>query len=67
MKSKLLLKISLWLLIIGGLAWGLDGIAEINIFDVVILPISHALENIIDILIGLAAVLVGYDLLTKKS
>jgi uncharacterized membrane protein YuzA (DUF378 family) len=63
---KVLMRVSLWLLVIAGLAWGLEGLTEINLFDVVFLPVSHLLENGVEVLIGLAALLVGYDLLTKK-
>ncbi|MBU0573947.1 MAG: DUF378 domain-containing protein [Candidatus Margulisbacteria bacterium] len=63
---KVLAKISIWLLVLGGLAWGLEGIAEINIFDVLILPVSPILENIVDVIIGIAALVVAYDTITKK-
>lgn len=64
---KVIIKISMWLLVIGGLAWGLEGLIEINIFDVVFLPISPILENIVDILIGLAGLVGAYVLITHKE
>jgi uncharacterized membrane protein YuzA (DUF378 family) len=64
---KTIVKVSMWLLVIGGLAWGLEGLAEINIFDVLILPISPVLENAVDILIGLAALVGAYALITHKQ
>ena len=64
---KTLIKVSLWILVIGGLAWGLEGLTEINIFDMLILPISPVLENIVDIIIGLAALVAAWALVTKQA
>jgi len=64
---KIIVKVSMWLLVIGGLAWGLEGLTEINIFDVLIYPISPVLENIVDVIIGLAALVGAYVLITHKE
>ena len=65
---KAIVKISMWLLIIGGLAWGLEGLTEINIFDVVLLPIApHIVENIVEVIIGLAALVGAYVMITHKE
>ncbi|MBU0686518.1 MAG: DUF378 domain-containing protein [Candidatus Margulisbacteria bacterium] len=65
---KLLIKISLWLLVLGGLAWGLEGLTEINIFDAVLLPIApHIVENAVEVIIGLAALVGAYALITHKE
>ncbi|MFC1571861.1 hypothetical protein ACFL31_04865 [Candidatus Margulisiibacteriota bacterium] len=64
---KNVIKISYWLAVIAALAWGLEGLAEINIFDAVILPFApHIVENGVEVIIGLAGLIVGYDLITKK-
>ena len=65
---KLLIKISLWLLVFGGLAWGLEGLTEINIFDAVLLPIApHIVETLAEVIIGLAALVGAYALITKQQ
>lgn len=58
----------MWILVIGGLAWGLEGLTEINIFDVVILSVApHIVENAVEVIIGLAALIGAYALIVKKE
>lgn len=57
--------IAIWLLIIGGLAWGFEGLADRDVFEM-IAGKNHAIEIVIDLLIGLSALIVGYDTIAKK-
>ncbi len=50
-------KVSEWLLVIGGLNWGLVGAANFNLVDA-IFGLGSILSKIVYILVGLAAVVV---------
>jgi uncharacterized membrane protein YuzA (DUF378 family) len=63
---KTLGKVAAWLLVIGGLAWGIEGLTEINIFDK-LLGSVHILETLVDVLIGIAALYMAYVLLIEKE
>jgi uncharacterized membrane protein YuzA (DUF378 family) len=58
--------IAMWLLIIGGLAWGYEGLADRDVFEI-IAGKNHPVEVVIDLLIGLSALLIGYDMIAKKA
>jgi uncharacterized membrane protein YuzA (DUF378 family) len=58
--------IAMWLLVVGGLAWGFEGLADRDVFEI-ISGKNHPIEIVIDLLIGLSALLIGYDLITKKG
>jgi len=58
--------ISIWLLIIGGLAWGFEGLTDKDVFEM-ITSSYPMLETVIDVLIGLAALFVGYKVITSKE
>ncbi len=64
-------KLALWLVIIGGLNWGLVGIANFNLVSTIFGEMS-ILSRIIYILVGLSAVWLIYeqfmpDLMTAKK
>ncbi|MGV8176231.1 MAG: DUF378 domain-containing protein [Candidatus Bilamarchaeaceae archaeon] len=59
-----LMKVAMWLLVIGGLAWGLEGLTEINIFDMVFLGFGHVVETLVDVALGLSALYVAFGLAT---
>ena len=56
----MLSKIALLLTVIGGLNWGLVGLADFNLVNV-ILGFAPILERIVYILVGLSAIYVAYD------
>jgi uncharacterized membrane protein YuzA (DUF378 family) len=58
--------ITMWLLIIGGLAWGVEGLTDRDVFEM-IAGKNNPIEIAIDLLIGLSALLIGYDTITKKA
>lgn len=58
--------IAIWLLIIGGLAWGVEGLADRDVFEM-IAGNNHPIEIAIDLLIGLSALVIGYDAINKKA
>jgi uncharacterized membrane protein YuzA (DUF378 family) len=58
--------IAMWLLIIGGLAWGVEGLSDRDVFEM-IAGKNHAIEIVIDLLIGLSALVVGYDTISKRA
>lgn len=62
---KVIKMIAIWLLIIGGLNWGLQGLTGKD--AVVMLLGTSAIGNGIKVLIGLAALLVGFKALTSKE
>lgn len=58
--------VSIWLLIIGGLAWGFEGLTDKDVFEMIAGKYGM-LENVIDVLIGLSALFVGYKVITSKE
>lgn len=58
--------IAMWLLIIGGLAWGVEGLFDRDVFEM-IAGKNHAIEIVIDLLIGLSALVVGYDMISRRT
>jgi uncharacterized membrane protein YuzA (DUF378 family) len=58
--------IAMWLLIIGGLAWGVEGLTDRDVFEM-IAGKNHPIEIVIDLLIGLSALVIGYGAITKKA
>lgn len=60
----MLSKIALLLTVIGGLNWGLVGLADFNLVNV-ILGFAPILERIVYILVGLSAIYVAYDSFKK--
>jgi len=61
---KALHGISFVLLVIGGLNWGLVGIggfmnADYNVVHMILGPVSLALENVVYVLVGLSALVLG--------
>jgi len=62
---NMLVKLSLYLLIFSGLAWGIEAF-EINIFDTLLGSAPPIVETIADLLMGVAAIIVIIDLLQKK-
>ena len=56
----MLSKIALLLTVIGGLNWGLVGLADFNLVNV-ILGFAPILERIVYILVGFSAIYVAYD------
>jgi uncharacterized membrane protein YuzA (DUF378 family) len=63
---KALCKISAWILVLGGLAWGIEGLWEVNVFDAV-LGQAHVIESLVDIIIGIAALIVGYSMIKDNK
>ena len=65
-------KLVAWLLVIGGLNWGLVGLGEflgsdLNVIHLVLGPLGSAVENIVYVVVGLAALWKAYMLLGKSS
>ena len=58
--------VATWLLIIGGLGWGIEGLTDRDIFAM-IAGNNHPIEIAIDILIGLSALVGAYGAITKKQ
>lgn len=58
--------IAQWLLIIGGLAWGYEGLADRDVFEM-IAGKNHPIEVVIDVLVGLSALLVGFEMISKRD
>ena len=61
---KSLHMIAMWLLVIGGLLWGYTGLTQTDLLASVF---GMGLAGIIEILVGLSAVLVGWVMLTGKK
>lgn len=59
-------KIALWLLIIGGINWGLVGIFGFDLV-VTLFGVSTILSRIVYILVGLSAILLAYYELTSST
>lgn len=55
-----------WLVILGGLAWGIEGLTDRDIFEM-IAGKNNIIEVVIDVLIGLSALLVGFDRVSRKA
>lgn len=51
-------KIGMWLLVIGGLNWGIIGVADYNVLEVVLGSIPWLLQ-LVYILVGVSAVLLA--------
>ena len=58
--------IAMWLLIIGGLAWGVEGLSDRDVFEM-IAGKNHPIEIVIDLLIALSALVVAYDTISRKA
>ena len=63
-RNKMLGKIALILTIIGGINWGLVGVADFNLVNF-ILGFAPILERIVYILVGLSAIYAAYDSFKK--
>lgn len=61
----MLSKIALILTIIGGINWGLVGIANFNLVNF-LLGFAPVLERIIYIVVGLSAIYAAYDMAKSK-
>ncbi len=61
----MLSKIALILAIIGGINWGLVGIANFNLVNL-LLGFAPVLERIIYIVVGLSAIYAAYDMAKSK-
>ena len=59
-------KIALWLLIIGGLNWGLVGLFEFDLVAAIFGPLS-SFSRSIDILVGLSAIWLIYAELLPEN
>ena len=53
-----------WLLVVGGLLWGYEGLTGMNLLVSVV---GMQLANIVEIIVGIAALVVAYLKLTMKS
>jgi uncharacterized membrane protein YuzA (DUF378 family) len=58
--------IALWLLIIGGLAWGVEGLFDRDVFAM-IAGNNHPIEIVIDLLVAVSALVIGYDAVTRRA
>ena len=61
----MLSKIALILTIIGGINWGLVGVANFNLVSF-LLGFAPILEQIIYIVVGLSAIYAAYDMVKKS-
>jgi uncharacterized membrane protein YuzA (DUF378 family) len=64
-------KWGIWVLVVGGLNWGLAGLGyflgtNLNVINI-LLGSWPAVENIVYVVVGLCALLVGYTKLGKKA
>lgn len=53
-----------WLLVISGLLRGYEGLANVNLFEQLL---GSQLGMVGDVIIGIAAILVGYSMLAGKK
>lgn len=53
-----------WLLVVGGLLWGYEGLTGMNLLVSVL---GLQLANILEIIVGIAALVVAYLKLTTKT
>ncbi len=58
-------KIALILTIVGGINWGLVGIADFNLVNM-LLGFAPMLERIVYIVVGLSAIYAAYDMMQKS-
>ncbi len=58
-------KIALILTIVGGINWGLVGIADFNLVNM-LLGFAPMLERIVYIIVGLSAIYAAYDMVQKS-
>ena len=58
-------KIALILTIVGGINWGLIGIADFNLVNM-LLGFAPMLEKIVYIVVGLLAIYTAYDMVEKS-
>lgn len=58
-------KIALILTIVGGINWGLVGVANFNLVNM-LLGFAPMLERIVYIVVGLSAIYVAYDMVQKS-
>ena len=58
-------KIALILTIVGGINWGLVGIADFNLVNM-LLGFAPMLERIVYIVVGLSAIYAAYDMVQKS-
>ncbi len=58
-------KIALILTIVGGINWGLIGIADFNLVNM-LLGFAPMLEKIVYIVVGLSAIYTAYDMVEKS-
>lgn len=58
-------KIALILTIVGGINWGLVGIADFNLVNM-LLGFAPMLERIVYIVVGLSAIYTAYDMVEKS-
>ncbi len=56
--------ISRWLVVIGALLWGYEGITQSDLLGMVL---GGSLENLVNIVIGAAGLVVGYDMVSGKK
>ncbi|HVZ66765.1 MAG TPA: hypothetical protein VG917_00715 [Patescibacteria group bacterium] len=54
----------IWVLIVGGLLWGYDGLTGNNLL---VTSLGLSLANVIEIVVGIVAVIVAYLKLTGKK
>ncbi len=58
-------KIALILTIVGGINWGLVGVANFNLVNM-LLGFAPMLERIVYIVVGLSAIYAAYDMVQKS-
>ncbi|HVZ58807.1 MAG TPA: DUF378 domain-containing protein [Patescibacteria group bacterium] len=61
---KSLYMVATWLLVVGGLLWGYEGLTHT---DLLMSVLGMGLADIVEVLVGLSAVWVGYNMLTGKK
>ncbi|MDO8583071.1 MAG: DUF378 domain-containing protein [bacterium] len=66
MNDKMIATIAGWLVVIGAVTIGIEGLANIKILDS-ILGVDSMLKKIADILIGIAGLWMGYKMLMGKK
>ena len=62
---KTVRKIAMWLLVFAGLVLGIEGIIDKDIIEVVLG--NSIYESVVDIVLGISALIVAYTLITKKE
>jgi len=61
---KSLFTVASWLLVIGGLLWGYAGLTNT---DLLASTLGTGMASLVEIVVGLSAVYVGYSMLTGKK